>query len=180
MDKSFEDLFNSFYLKLTLLNYKYRSKIESSAIEQKFAKCLRLIIPIFNRLQENDNMTIEDVKNFSENSKEEYPFIDTFKNPSLKENTNVPTITTTTTTPTTEDSEDEDKEDPEGDKQIEELTKKSLAQLELIRQQAWGIVESSEENDETIESEDEDEEYVSAEDDTFENPLLTIPIHIDL
>src|SRR3990172_4862943 len=65
MDKSFEDSFNSFYLKLTLLNYRHRTKLEFSPEQVNTLKLLKLIIPIFNRLEKNNTITIEDVKNFN-------------------------------------------------------------------------------------------------------------------
>ena len=164
-------MFNSFYLKLTLLNYRYRSKLDFTPDQLNTLKLLKLIIPIFNRLEENDTLTIDDVKNFKPNESETIPsVVTTIHNNSLKEQ---------------ETSTEDDVEDPEGDKQIEELTKKALEQLETIRNRGWILVQLSDDDneegeDETIETynsgDESTAEYVSDDD--------TIPsshsIHVEI
>ena len=171
MDRSFEDLFNGFYLKLTLLNYRFRSKLDFLPSDLNIIKHLKILIPIFNRLDEKDDLTIDDVKNFTskeekerKKSSDDYPFVDTIQNNSLKEqNTS---------------NEEYDEEDPEGDKQIEELTKKSLAQLEAIKNRGWIIIEIADETEitETYSADDEDNEYVSEDDVITHRELIQINI----
>jgi len=179
MDSSSEELFNDFYIKLTVLNYKYRSKIQLNDAEKNSLNYLKIIIPIFNKLIDKDDLTIEDVKNFSNFSnigntdatKEQhtdYLFVDTDTNKEQK--------------PTISDSDD-DEPDPEGDKQVEELTEKSLRQLEIIKNKRWIMIELEDEQDDgevddSSTSDTSSREYVS-EDDTIPNEVF-VPVFVDI
>src|SRR3990170_401410 len=123
MDKSFEDSFNSFYLKLTLLNYRHRTKLEFSPEQVNTVKLLKLIIPIFNRLEKNNTITIEDVKNFNPDESGIFQSSGT----TIQNNSNK--------------------------KQIDELTKKAIAQIEIIRNKNWIVIQLS--DDENTVNEDE-------------------------
>lgn len=132
MDKTFEDSFNKFFVKLVVLNYKLKEEIAYTKEDEQILRLLNVLIPIYNRLETNDNISLEDVDTTTTTSvstvKVELDLIEQ-KNQS--------------------DSEDED--DPIGDQQIKKLTEESLKILHDIRTNAWVNIESeSDESDNLV------------------------------
>lgn len=118
MDKTFEDLFNNFFLKIVLLNYKYRESIPYSKEDQKTLKILNVLIPIYNRLEKDDSAGLEEVD-----------AINTINN-----NYNLDPV---------EIQNDSDSEDDlEGDQQVKNLTENSLLILNTIRKNNWITIET--------------------------------------
>jgi|LakMenE01Jun11ns_1017448.scaffolds.fasta_scaffold9571432_1 hypothetical protein len=156
MDSSFIELFQDFFLKIVLLNYKINTQIPFNETDEKVIKTLKTLIPIYNRmidetitsktLQEinnlNDSRTISksDIKKANtDNDDSEYMFMDLNSDDNVSETINK-----------TLENTDSDEIDIEGDKLVLELTAKSLKNLEkYIEQNIIFVVdeEDSEDND---------------------------------
>jgi hypothetical protein len=123
MDKTFEESFNNFFLKLVVLNYKHREGLPHTKEDQRMMRLLNILIPIYNRLEENESISLEDLEvkatTFNPSTKPELDSVE-------KHN----------------QSDSEDEPDPVGDQQIEKLTEESLKILHDIRTNGWVNVES--------------------------------------
>lgn len=129
MDKTFEDSFNKFFLKLVVLNYKFRESLPYTKEDQRTMRLLNILIPIYNRLETDNSISLEDL----ESSTISIPTIKTDLDPVEKQSQN--------------QSDSEDESDPEGDQQIVKLTEESLKLLHEIRTKSWVNVESENEED---------------------------------
>jgi hypothetical protein len=157
MDEKFLKLFQGFYLSLTILNYKIHTKKSLTGEFLQIKKTLERLIPVFNRLLEENNLTLEKVVDDQQIKNDDYPFVDI-----TNKNIDVPIITTPTVTTTVinDDVMDDEEEDPEGDKMVDELTMKSLQQLDDILNSRWLYVEKEESDEDQGAN---DEEYLSEE-----------------
>lgn len=144
MDKWFEDSFKKFYIQLTVYNFSKMKNMQLKPEYQKLEKCIKVMLPIFNKLMDNDNVTIENIDHTSQQNQ-------------LSTSSNVPNINVDTETNDNEylflntnttdaskqvDNDSDDEVDEEGDKQVEEITSKSLELLKKIRANGWIYVES--------------------------------------
>ena len=65
MDRTFEDSFNKFFLKIVVLNYKNRESLPYTKEDQRIMRLLNILIPIYNRLESNDSISLEDLESSS-------------------------------------------------------------------------------------------------------------------
>jgi len=133
MDRTFEDSFNKFFLKLVVLNYKYRESLPYTKEDQRIMRLLNIMIPIYNRLESNDSISLEDLESSST-----IPI----QTPTIK--------TELDTVEKKNQSDSEDEVDLVGDQQIEKLTEESLKLLHEIRTNGWVNVESENEEDDDV------------------------------
>jgi hypothetical protein len=134
--EDFANQFKPFYMKLTILNYKLLSNSPLPEEYQKIKKCLHFLIPIFDRILNQEDLNLESLKDESEQ---------TVNNDKKKEL--------------------DDEPDEEGDKLVEELTNKSLEELEIIKNEMWCSIEEL--NDDIESDQESNEMYYS--DDSNEN-----------
>lgn len=148
----FDKLFNPFFLKMVVLNFNFKSNITPNEKEKKAIKCLKTIIPIFNRLM-GEKITIHDVLN-DDKKKDEV----------LSENLNNPESmfierTTTQTAPqityysypqnnnTVNEkivSNDDDEKDEEGDLKVKEFVSSCIERLNKSVNNKWFTVSDDE------------------------------------
>ena len=131
MDRTFEDSFNKFFLKIVVLNYKNRESLPYTKEDQRIMRLLNILIPIYNRLESNDSISLEDLES---SSIIPIPIIKTELDTVEKQNL----------------SDSEDEVDLVGDQQIEKLTEESLKLLQEIRTNGWVNVESENEEDDDV------------------------------
>ncbi|ARF11408.1 hypothetical protein Klosneuvirus_1_265 [Klosneuvirus KNV1] len=131
MDRTFEDSFNKFFLKIVVLNYKNRESLPYTKEDQRIMRLLNILIPIYNRLESNDSISLEDLES---SSTIPIPIIKTELDTVEKQNL----------------SDSEDEVDLVGDQQIEKLTEESLKLLQEIRTNGWVNVESENEEDDDV------------------------------
>lgn len=142
MNNEFERLFNDFYVKMTILNYKLKTNTNLSDEDRNVIDKLKLLIPIYNRVSKDDSLTIDKVittENSSVHDKDinisTYPF------------DNSDGYSTATTGSLDSDSEEAD---VEGNKQVDDITEKSLILLQSIKDSTWAFVENEESVDESV------------------------------
>lgn len=162
MDNSFATLFDTFYLKLTILNYKLKTNTVLNEEYNKIKHCMSYMIPIFNRILGEKNLTVENIMNNDKpvENTNEYPFVndDTVTN-ETKKNDNQ--INLPYKKEDEKEKEDEEEKDEEGDTQVKAITEKSLEILKYIQENKWVVAqyyenESSDEDD--IQQNEENEE----------------------
>lgn len=176
MDKSIEDytefikLFDSLYLDLTILNYKFKTNTKLDEKQLKTISYLKLLIPIFNRMQdEGSNIELSSILLEHQSNPIEVPKVltnDYFPSaPVLRlpidndsdEYCNM-------NNESLKDTSDDTSEDLEGDLQVNTLTDTTLELLKKIQTTHWAQVEivsdigQEEEADEEEEEEEGDEE----------------------
>jgi predicted transcriptional regulator len=147
--------FVDFYTKMTILNFKLHKGYKLEKEYEEFYSAVQFLIPVFNNIIKNKNLTLDKVlngKSFEtemvqtsqkyENiptihvqSENDYPFVNEVKPEPVKV------------------QEEEDEADPEGDKIVLELTKKSLEKLNEIQNQGWAIIEVEDSEDYTYSTE---------------------------
>lgn len=131
MEKPVEDLFNSFFLKLVKINYKQKEGIKISDEDTKIINILKILIPIFNRIEKDGNIDLDDITENNKSVSSTKTELDGYYKSS-------------------ESTDSEDEPDPVGDQQIKELTLYSLGKLNQIRTNGWVIVEPDNEDQNTM------------------------------
>jgi hypothetical protein len=147
-------------------NFNKIKNIKLKPEYEKLERCIKIMLPIFDRIMDNDKVSIDNVpitnsantistptikvENLSEF--EDYPFVNTSTTPIVQ------------TTTGSDSSDDEDVIDEEGDAQVEEITKQSLELLHKIRNNGWILIENDNEYD--VESDETDGYESEHSDDT--------------
>ncbi len=179
-DPEFVKKFDDLYLELTILNYKFRTKFRPfTEKERKSLSYLKLLIPIFKRLQEEgDELEItkilqehdfpsvpshQTLQPVSDNSVYQYPPSHYPSAPVIR----LP-IDTDSDGYNNISEPEESSEDPEGDIQVNTLTEASLTLLSNIQKNNWALVESDVEEHE-VEDDDEEDEYEDEEEEEDNN-----------
>jgi len=196
--KEFED----FFLKLVVLNYKIVSGIELDKKSNNLKDTIFTIIPIFNRILSEKTLSLENVINDDDcppgiNIREgyidsvydhEYPFVNNGSHNTTTANidssTQLITFANDTDKNSTQIEANEVIEviDVEGDRQVEELHKKSLEKLdEYIKNNMILVEEDTDDTDENT-SENNSDDNISDEHnkmiiDNKENPDIEIKKH---
>lgn len=184
-DQEFVKKFDDFYLELTTLNYIFRTKFKALNERQlKSIEYLKLLIPIFKRLQEEgDNLEINQVLQEQNFKLQEHNFPDVPKTtPSAPQyspdmpyqqpsNTMYYPSAPVIRIPIDTDSDgynnvsesEETSEDKEGDEKVNKLTDDVLELLSNIQKNSWAIVEPESDN---LEVNDNGDDGNSTEEDT--------------
>ena len=66
MDKWFDESFKKFYIKLTVYNFSKMKNMQLKPEYQKLEKCMKVMLPIFDRLMDNDDVTIDNINHTSQ------------------------------------------------------------------------------------------------------------------
>lgn len=183
-DPDFVKKFNDFYLELTILNYKFRTKFQPfTEKERKSLSYLKLLIPIFDRLHEKgDELEITKILQQQDflsilshqspqpisNSVHQYP---------LPHYPSAPVIKLSIDTDSDgynniSEPEEESSEDQEGDNQVNKLTEASLTLLSNMQKNNWALIESDTEGHDI--EDDEEEEYEEEEEENNKKTENTI------
>lgn len=165
------DLFDKFYLELTKLNYHFKTSKELTGKYQTIWGTIQKFIPIFNRIIENDipdlntfsskenktkdsDTNIDDDKYNDKSSDSDTvrlndPFLDELFSSSTNKTTTYYNNSSLNLSSSSSSNDYED--DDEGDKQVIDLTSKSLKLLEQIQNNMWVILDhcDSTNNDDT-------------------------------
>lgn len=170
MDKTFEELFQPFFLKMAVLNYKILAKTPFNEEYQQIKKHLEVLIPIYNRLLEGKSMSLNEITvnktttgtapEITIENLDDYPFV------SADSDTDIYTSTTSTVpilqindqaNNKTTSNDEPDVVDVEGDALVKELNKKSLELFKKLQESNWVLVEEEEDNTDDLVSDDEEE-----------------------
>lgn len=150
--------FDEFYIELTLLNYIHRTKSRKfSERDIKTINYLKLIIPIFKRLQEEgvESLDLDKILNteqfnipvpiIQENNFGYYPNAQPSYNPIIRLSKDLPIDSDSDgyKNITTESEPESDSEDPEGDIKVNDITNRALELLSNIKKNNWTQVEPS-------------------------------------
>lgn len=112
MDEDFiENEFYPFYFQLTVINVRLKLKEKLNKQQEEFLKNIQMIIPIFNRINKNNKVYLEELLKKEMNPTRKIDIV--------------------------EKEQEEDEIDEEGDKLVEALTINALKQLQDIRQSKW-------------------------------------------
>lgn len=133
-DQFIETEFDPFFLGLTVINYKLKTRVSLSEKQKKWIENLKYIIPIFNRLVEHDKITIEDIVNGNTNADRKLSVVTNNDN---KTDGKIPAIVNDNKTDSNEDKKESLPVDEEGDKMVHDMIRSSLNKLMYIRQNKW-------------------------------------------
>lgn len=144
----FEKVFTPFFIQSAAINVKVMKNLELSNKQKRFCKAIKHILPIFNKLNDDENLTISNVVNDNQGP----------NNNSDSDNSNN----------ISSDSESSEEEpDEEGDKLVDAVTDTSIKKYKKIKNKKWVIANykdlQDDENDSdevSIESADEDKDDV--------------------
>ncbi|ARF09511.1 hypothetical protein Indivirus_1_134 [Indivirus ILV1] len=181
MEEEFVKSFDEFYLELTILNYKFKTKCkEFTEKEKKALNYLKLLLPTYKRLKNGcDNSEIEKIL-------QEIKYEPTPSTPVLQyQSTPVIRLSIDTDSDGYNNISEDDKtsEDLEGDTLVNKLTEISLSLLSNIQKNNWAIVEndSNDEDEYTDNDEDDDgdeDEDEDDEDDTYDARKINCDVNI--
>lgn len=162
-----EKVFNPFFKDLMVCRYKLGEGLELTEKQKKSFFNLKFLIPIYQRILEDDSLEINDVMKQVENRshktsqggldgfKSEYNFDDK-KDTSKKQ--------------TTEEDNIKDESDEEGDELVGKLTSNSLLKLEKVRENAWCTVRELEDiTEDEVNASSSYDSYDSYSSDSAEN-----------
>lgn len=155
MDKWFDESFKKFYIKLTVYNFTKMKNMQLKPEYQKLEKCMKVMLPIFDRLMENDNITIDNINHIPQQNESSTLSTVPIVNVDTETNDNEYLFVNTSNTIKQSDDDSDNEVDEEGDKQVEEITSKSLELLKKIRANGWIYVESDDGYDD-LDSDDEE------------------------
>lgn len=161
MSDNFEESFQDFFFKMTFLNYMNVSKIPLNEEWKNIKKTMSLIIPIFNRISSEEKLSLDEIITVGKPKTEinqnqiisnDYPFINEHSKTTYA-HTNTNTITPHSNDKSNETNKSTIELDIEGDKQVEELHKRSLEKLEEYIKLNILLVEEEEDDDEVVSTE---------------------------
>lgn len=169
MDEKFiKDVFDPFYLKLAIINYKLKSHLELTDEQKNYIKILSYFLPIINGIYDRKPFDLGETINKLKNLYCNYILINgniNHSNHNNNDNNNNQFIEN--------DEYDEfDEHDEIGDKMVDELTNKSLLQLQNIKNNKWIFIKDNME-DETNKSEyySDNEYYQNEQVDVINNQI---------
>ena len=171
MDKTFEELFQPFFLKMAVLNYKILAKTPFNEEYQKIKRHLEVLIPIYDRLLEDKSISLTDIltnkgatqvnasaPEITIENLGDYPFIsadsdtDIYTTAPLLQSSETSTTNSTTTV-------EVDVIDVEGDSLVKELHNKSLEVFKKLQEVNWVVIQEEDDNtDELVSDNDEEDE----------------------
>jgi len=170
------DQFDKFYLEITKLNYHFKMKKEMTDEYKKIWETIKVFIPIFNRIIENDTINLEELdestnktKDNDSNDSNEYNdnssiTLDDLFSDDIFSSQKDKADSKYDTNNNSESNDDEP--DVEGDNQVIELTQKNLSLLEKIRNNMWIVIDhcdSDNENDSKDNNNNNDDSNESSE-----------------
>jgi enoyl reductase-like protein len=151
-DHFFNNVFAPFFINVATINVKIMKQVELNPKQKKFYKVLKYVIPIVNRLNEEDNIKISSVLKDNES--------DTHDNYMFQSDSDVSTDLSDS------ESESEDEPDEEGDKLVDALTNESMRRYKIIKSKKWVFTEYHNNTDElsvVVSSESESESESDSE-----------------
>lgn len=116
----FENVFTPFFIQSASINIKIMKKLELSDKQKRFCKAIKHILPIFNKLNDDETITISNVMDDNQDH----------NNNSDSDNSN-------NISSSSESSEEE--LDEEGDKLVDTLTYTSIQKYKTIKSKKWVI-----------------------------------------
>lgn len=168
------EVFDQFYLNLTLLNYHFKSGTPLNEKYKKMWGIIKTMIPIFNKLYENNDIQLSDIKNenFNDSSEEKtkYPsnnhqqlntsddMCSLFDSDDDKKFQPFQQLIQGEKDSDNNSTDDEDEKDEEGDKNVADLTATSLSQLDYVRKLRWAETIDDEDITDDDTTDDEDNE----------------------
>jgi hypothetical protein len=152
--------FNNFYIKLTLLNYKFRTNTPFSEEDLEDIKILNILINQFNRLK-HEGISLDVDTIIKNDSKVKFNNISSTQQPEPISIQMVDEIDSDSIN--NQEEESETSEDPDGDLQVETLTKDSLKLVKIIRNNNYYQIEFTPDSNIEIEYDNEEEEDNSDE-----------------
>jgi hypothetical protein len=141
MNSEFIKLFDPFNIIATTLNYKLKTNTQFNQHDLKNVELLKLMIPIFNRMRNDEEIDLASIIN------QQSPKNRTEPNLRLPIETDSDGYVT---------DESETTEDIEGDLQVDALTNESLKSLTKLKNNNWAQVEVISDIEIEIEGEDDD------------------------
>ena len=116
----FENVFTPFFIQSASINIKIMKKLELSDKQKRFCKAIKHILPIFNKLNDDETLTISNVMDDNQDH-----------------NNNLDSDNSNNIISSSESSEEE--LDEEGDKLVEDLTDTSIKKYKTIKSKKWVI-----------------------------------------